>query len=268
MRSAKILIVDDERSARKSLLRVLEQLTVPGSISIDEAITGREMFDLLRTQTYDLILLSLQLSDRDGIDILRQLREQQHTERVVGLAERVDAARAVQAMKLGAADVIQKPLTPRETTHILKRALERQQHMFRLRLSKGHRAARSGEQLGRTFTPLAAPDQEFPETYGECLQQAKSAIELQKFSEAIRWVKRAVGIDSSRPNGFNVLGVLMEIDNDVLQAQKYYRAAIALDPTFEPAHRNLHRTTVSAGMESRGERNIDLGIDNSADEGR
>jgi hypothetical protein len=38
------------------------------------------------------------------------------------------------------------------------------------------------------------------------------------------------------------LGVLLEMKEDLLQAQKMYRAALSLDPTYAPANENLHRT--------------------------
>jgi len=58
---------------------------------------------------------------------------------------------------------------------------------------------------------------------------------------ALEHARRAIGIDPSRPEAFNLLGVCCEFRRRPLEAQKYYRVALVLDPAYEPALRNLHR---------------------------
>jgi tetratricopeptide (TPR) repeat protein len=41
----------------------------------------------------------------------------------------------------------------------------------------------------------------------------------------------------------NLLGALYEVEKKIPEAQKYYRAALSLDPTYKPAKDNLHRST-------------------------
>lgn len=218
------------------------------------------MLDRVHAQKYDLILLDLELSGRDGLEILSQLRVLKHRERVVGIANPQNMSRAVEAMKLGAADVIQKPLTPKETADVLKSALSRHANAFQIRASSQTIDANVLGNSKYSIRPHLAPEAEDRESYSDCLEQAKAAIELQEFSEAIQWAKRAVGIESGRPEGFNVLGVLMEIEHDVRQAQKFYRAAISLDPTYEPAQRNLHRTTMTGSLQSQTDFDLSLGL--------
>ena len=91
-------------------------------------------------------------------------------------------------------------------------------------------------------------------SYEECIDFAREAITKKNTYEATRWVNRACALDTSRAEAYNVLGIIAEIGHNTLQAQKYYRAAIALNPTYEPAYNNLRRTT---GTRERGA--MDLG---------
>ena len=54
------------------------------------------------------------------------------------------------------------------------------------------------------------------------------------------WAQKAIALAPARPEGFNLLGVIHELRHERLQAQKCYRAALALDPTYQPAQNNLH----------------------------
>ena len=63
------------------------------------------------------------------------------------------------------------------------------------------------------------------------------------FEAAAEHVKQAISIDASRPEAFNFLGALYEVQGNKLEAQKNYRAALSLDPTYKPAQDNLSRST-------------------------
>lgn len=89
---------------------------------------------------------------------------------------------------------------------------------------------------------LIASEERDP-SYEECIDFARKAIADKNTYEATRWVNRACALDISRAEAYNVLGIITEIKHNTLQAQKYYRAAIALNPTYEPAYNNLRRTT-------------------------
>jgi Flp pilus assembly protein TadD len=63
------------------------------------------------------------------------------------------------------------------------------------------------------------------------------------FDSAAEHVRKAISLDPARPEAFNLLGALMEVRGDRLEAQKNYRAALSLDPSYEPAIKNLQRST-------------------------
>jgi len=114
---------------------------------------------------------------------------------------------------------------------------------------------KSVETCGHAVEIDEASDAESAHSYEERIESARKAIANKNIREAMRWVRSAFALDTSRAEAYNVLGIITEIEHDILQAQKYYRAAIALNPTYEPAHNNLHRTT---RLGDRGP--MDLGV--------
>jgi Flp pilus assembly protein TadD len=79
--------------------------------------------------------------------------------------------------------------------------------------------------------------------YTSSIELAKRSIGDRHFDAAIEHVRQAISIDPGRPEAFNLLGALIEIKGDRIEAQKNYRAALSLDPSYEPAIKNLHRST-------------------------
>lgn len=79
------------------------------------------------------------------------------------------------------------------------------------------------------------------DVFGRLLSDAGSALRDKRYEDTAELLRRAIQVDVSRPETFNFLGVLMEIKRDRLQAQRFYRAALALDPAYRPARNNLDR---------------------------
>ena len=110
---------------------------------------------------------------------------------------------------------------------------------------------------------LAGLEQEEQLDYEQCMEQAKAAVEAYDLDTAADWAKRAVFVNTSKAEAFNFIGVICELKNDRLTAQKYYRAAIALDPTYHPAHNNLERST-----QLKPEGKLDIGGGEESRQGR
>jgi Flp pilus assembly protein TadD len=55
--------------------------------------------------------------------------------------------------------------------------------------------------------------------------------------------QRAVGLDPGKPDAYNLLGAFLECRGEWIEAQKYYRAALEIDPSYPPAKANLMRTS-------------------------
>jgi DNA-binding response OmpR family regulator len=210
MKHKSILIVDDEKNIRLTLSQALEILEV----ETDTAANGEEALSKLKEKKFGLILLDLKMPGMDGMEVLRQVSEIRPDIRIIIITAYGTVESAVEAMKLGAADFIQKPFASEEIRELVSRVMDR-------------------EKL----------DEQKTVDYGSSIELAKRCVGDRHFDAAIQHVRRAISLDPGRPEAFNLLGALMEIQGDRLEAQKNYRAALSLDPSYEPAIKNLQRST-------------------------
>ena len=75
------------------------------------------------------------------------------------------------------------------------------------------------------------------------IERAKKAIMDRHFDAAAEHLRKTASLDPGRAEAFKLLGVIMEVRGDRVEAQKNYRAALSLDPSYEPAIKNLQRST-------------------------
>jgi Flp pilus assembly protein TadD len=75
------------------------------------------------------------------------------------------------------------------------------------------------------------------------VELAKKSIMDRHFDAAVEHLRRAIALDPGRAEAFNLMGALMEIQGDRNEAQKNYRVALSLDPSYKPAIDNLQRST-------------------------
>jgi two-component system KDP operon response regulator KdpE len=126
--AVKILVVDDEPPIRR-LLRT--GLGTQG-YEIHEAENAAQAHAYLEREKPDLVVLDLGLPDQNGLDLLRQLRDDGLHVPVVILSSRTDEAGIVQALELGADDYVTKPFGMREL-------------IARIRVAIRHRLQQQGE---------------------------------------------------------------------------------------------------------------------------
>ena len=79
--------------------------------------------------------------------------------------------------------------------------------------------------------------------YRTLIEVAKRHITDRVFDMAQGVIRKAIAADPGQPEAYNLLGALFEIRGEWLEAQKFYRAALDIDPTYESARANLERTT-------------------------
>src|SRR5580700_8282526 len=103
--SGSILIIDDEAEIRESLQTLLEM----EGYDVEAAATGQQGLNRIGQRPFDLILLDLALPDRNGMDILADLRAQDPGLSVIMITAYGTVENAVKAMQSGAANFIQKP---------------------------------------------------------------------------------------------------------------------------------------------------------------
>lgn len=119
MTPARVLIVDDEKNIRLTLTQTL----LPMGLEVKTAITGEEAIECLLEQHFDLVLLDLRLPGMDGMAVLRWVREHQEQVPVALMSAHGDISTAVEAMKIGAVDFLQKPFSPSEVRQMVRSQL-------------------------------------------------------------------------------------------------------------------------------------------------
>jgi two-component system response regulator HydG len=117
---AKILIVDDQRNMRTTLSMMLRG----AGYEVDEALDGEQGADRGATGAYDVVLTDLRMGTKDGIDVLRSTKDSHPLTEVIVMTAYGTIESAVEAMRLGAFDYIQKPFTEQELLVKVAKALD------------------------------------------------------------------------------------------------------------------------------------------------
>jgi two-component system response regulator AtoC len=116
----KILIVDDEPAIRDSL-----RLLLKSNFDVEVAQDGEEALQVLEQVKPDLMLLDVMMPRLDGIEVLKKMQERQISLPVIMLTATNTVRTAVQAMKCGAVDFLNKPFDVEELTNIIIATLEK-----------------------------------------------------------------------------------------------------------------------------------------------
>ncbi len=116
-----VLVVDDE----PHLLRALTMNLAGRGYEVSTAATGRAALDVVRQTPPDVVILDLGLPDRDGIDVLRLIRDGHRQLPVLILSARTGSPEIVTALELGANDYVTKPFDMNELVARLRAALRR-----------------------------------------------------------------------------------------------------------------------------------------------
>jgi DNA-binding NtrC family response regulator len=121
--SMKILVVDDERIVLDSCRRVLEAdgfkvLLVP---STDKAL------EAMKTEDFDLLLVDVKMPERDGIYLMREVKEKWPDIPIIVMSGYDTAETIAEAAKVGAATFIAKPFTPDELLKTVRQVIEKEE---------------------------------------------------------------------------------------------------------------------------------------------
>ncbi len=204
MSSKPILIVDDEKNIRLALGMSLEKLEIP----VETAASGEEALEKLAQGEYALMLLDLRMPGLDGMEVLRRVSGEMPDLKVIIITAYGSIDLAVEAMKLGAVDFLQKPFDANQVREMVRRILEK-----------------AGE----------------AQSYWDYLALAKKRIEEGYFEVAGVYAQKAVFLDPGRPEALNLLGGIAESTGNRREAEQYYRAALARYPHYTAAKLNLER---------------------------
>src|SRR6516225_1789279 len=120
MRKTKILVVDDEHLIRWSL----EQNLMKQGYEVLTAGNGDEALKLVRGEQPELVLLDIHMPGISGLEVLEKIKEYDDDIIVIMVTAHGGLETAVNAMRMGAYDYINKPFNLDEMSLVIKKALE------------------------------------------------------------------------------------------------------------------------------------------------
>ncbi|PID06981.1 MULTISPECIES: response regulator transcription factor [unclassified Sporosarcina] len=119
--TVKLLVVDDEDRIRRLLNMYLSR----EGYEIEEAVDGADALEKVFAGQYDCILLDVMMPEKDGMEVLAELRENKIMTPVILLTAKGEEADRVSGFESGADDYIVKPFSPREVVLRVKAMLRR-----------------------------------------------------------------------------------------------------------------------------------------------
>ena len=128
--AARILCVDDEEVVLDSLRKIL----VLDGYSIDTVETGQEALGLVQTQDYDFVFTDLKMPAMSGTDVAKSVKHLRPDIDVIIITGYATVESAVECMKHGATDYIEKPFTEEELQTFVRRTLIRRQDRLQKQL--------------------------------------------------------------------------------------------------------------------------------------
>jgi two-component system response regulator FlrC len=136
---ARILVVDDDDDVRGFLAEALES----AGHDVEQAADGEAALRRLGARTFQVLVTDLKMPKLDGMELLRRMRGEQPELGIIVLTAHGKVAGAVEAMKLGAFDYLEKPLeSPAALRKIVERAIERRGLRDRVERSREEPAPR------------------------------------------------------------------------------------------------------------------------------
>jgi DNA-binding NtrC family response regulator len=120
MKPTKVLVIDDEQIVLDSVKRIL----AAEDYEVDVSLSSREGLDRAIQKPYDLVLTDIRMPEIGGMRILRDVKRAKPSVPVVIITGYATVQNAVQAMKLGATDYVEKPFTPEQLIDVVRKALD------------------------------------------------------------------------------------------------------------------------------------------------
>ena len=116
--SEKVLIIDDEQEFTEALA---ERLTNRG-MTVSTSSSAIEGLQSVEEQSFDVVVLDLQMPEMDGIETLKILKKKRPELQVILLTGHATVEKGIEAMKLGAMDLLEKPADMTTLTEKIKKA--------------------------------------------------------------------------------------------------------------------------------------------------
>ncbi|HTW93356.1 MAG TPA: response regulator [Tepidisphaeraceae bacterium] len=212
-----VLIADDETNIRLMLRTTLESV----GYAIVEATNGREALEIIDKRHPNVMILDLSMPQLDGMSVLSELKNVRADKkpRTIILTAYGSIPAAVKAIRLGAIDFLEKPISPDEVRESVEAAL---------------------------IEPLELPaaslhDDPLSGGYAGVLERVRKSLRLAKYTDAETLLMKAADLAHKDAAYFNLLGVLYESQRQWRLARKFYGKSLSSDKRYEPAVRNMRR---------------------------
>jgi two-component system nitrogen regulation response regulator NtrX len=118
---SKILVIDDEKSIRNTLKEVLEY----EKHEVDLAEDGPKGLDMFSANTYDIVLCDIKMAKMDGIEVLGKIHESSYDTPIIMISGHGNIDTAVEAIKKGAYDFLEKPLDLNRLLITIRNAMDK-----------------------------------------------------------------------------------------------------------------------------------------------
>jgi two-component system, OmpR family, response regulator len=108
--SMKVLLAEDEKKVSHFIRKALREV----GYEVETVYDGNQAMEQAGKQTFDVIILDIMMPGRDGLAVLRRLREERNATPVMLLTARGEVSQRVEGLELGADDYLAKPFSMRE----------------------------------------------------------------------------------------------------------------------------------------------------------
>ena len=207
-----VLVVDDEFNIRNTISRSLRSV----DCTVETAASGEEALTFVTKKVPKLILLDMKMPGMSGLEFLGEIKEKEIDTRVIIITAYGTVDNAVEAMKLGAVDFLQKPFSPQDIRELVEDVLEEEDYN----------------------ACIVEEDQ-----FEELVSDARCALKQKNFDKAEKLIQKARVVGEGSAEAENLMGALYELKGQRQKAIKLYRAALSLDPGHQPSKENLERIT-------------------------
>jgi DNA-binding NtrC family response regulator len=121
MKTTRVLVIDDEQIILDSIRKILKE----EDYDVDVSLSGRQGLDWALKKQYDVVLTDIRMPDIGGMRVLRDIKRAKPSLPVVMITGYATVQSAVQAMKLGAMDYLEKPFTPEKILEVIASSVDR-----------------------------------------------------------------------------------------------------------------------------------------------
>jgi len=116
--SEKVLLIDDEQD----FLSIMSERMESRDMLVSTATSAKEALEQVEKETFDAVILDLMMPEMDGLETLKILKKKNPELQVILLTGHATVEKGIEAMKLGAMDLIEKPADLSTLTEKIKKA--------------------------------------------------------------------------------------------------------------------------------------------------